>query len=77
MGQHEASAMCGRQEASGNLTRRSKGPFAVSWPRRLGEENVITITPEMIKFRQCFTNLVQPSMSSKSVLPYLKSNHSA
>ena len=25
-------------------TRRPKGPFAVSWPRQLGEYNEITIT---------------------------------
>ena len=28
--------------AGGSLTRRPKGPFAVSWPRQLGEKNVIT-----------------------------------
>ena len=36
----EASAVCGRQVgrwAGGSLTRRPKGPFAVSWPRQLGE----------------------------------------
>ena len=30
--------------AGGSLTRRPKGPFAVSWPRQLGEKNVIIIT---------------------------------
>ena len=29
--------------AGGSLTRRPKGPFAVSWPRQLGKSNVITI----------------------------------
>ena len=29
--------------AGGSLTRRSKGTFAVSWPRQLGEYIVITI----------------------------------
>ena len=28
----------------GSLTRRPKGSFAVSYPRKLGEQNVITIT---------------------------------
>ena len=30
--------------ASGSLTRRLKGSFAVSWPMQLDEQNVITIT---------------------------------
>ena len=29
--------------AGGSLTRRPKGPFAVSWPRQLGVKNVRTI----------------------------------
>ena len=29
--------------AGGSLTQRPKRPFAVSWPRKLGEQNVITI----------------------------------
>ena len=39
--------------AGGSLTRRPKGPFAVSWPRQLGEYNVntITITIMINKFR--------------------------
>ena len=26
------------------MTRTTKGPFAVSWPKQLGEQNVTTIT---------------------------------
>ena len=33
--------------AGGSLTRRPKGPFAVSWPRQLGESKVITITHDI------------------------------
>ena len=29
--------------ANGSLTRRPKGPIAVSWPRQFGKQNVITI----------------------------------
>ena len=35
-GQCEASTVCGIQVA-GSLNRRPKGPFAVSWQRKLGE----------------------------------------
>ena len=31
-----------------SLTRRPIGPFAVSWPRQLGEKNVITITGDIL-----------------------------
>ena len=42
-GQYEVSAVCCRQEGRWRLARRPKGPFAVSCPRQLGEQNVITI----------------------------------
>ena len=29
--------------AGGSLTRRPKGPFAVTWPKQLGEQNVTII----------------------------------
>ena len=46
-GQREVCAVCGRQEVS--LTRRPKGPFAVSWPNleQLSEKIVITIVLEI------------------------------
>ena len=34
-----------KQYVGGSLTRRPKGPFAVSRPRQLGEQNVITVKP--------------------------------
>ena len=53
--------------AGGSLTRRPKGPFAVSWPRQLGEQNVITLdyylpqkrTPFFALFFEIRTNTQQ------------------
>ena len=42
--------------AGGSLTRRPKGPFAVSWPRQLGEYNVITITITALGPKNKFLN---------------------
>ena len=46
--------------AGGSLTRRPKSPFAVSWPRQLGESNVITIT--------------SAENERRSILPIVKQN---
>ena len=44
--------------AGGSLTRRPKGPFAVSWPRQLGEWNVITIAGWLLNYEQHCKNSI-------------------
>ena len=53
------------QSVGGSLTRRPKGPFAVSWPRQLGEQNVITLhqSNRMRRFLQ------DPAVASGSGIP--------